>query len=301
MPDPVSSWATALYALAAFVAIPASNGAQDASEIDVVHGRSDINDRMTVPVQLGTKGPYRFLIDTGSQNTVLSTDVAAQLALPPLEKRRIVGVAGTQLANTAMLEELGLGRRSFYGLTVLLFESEHIGADGIVGIDSLQSQRVLLDFAQNRMAVGDAKSLGGNSGYEIVVAARRRSGQLIMTSADIDGVRTDVIIDTGSDTSIGNRALQRALGQRANLGKATLNSVTGQQTMADLGQARKLEVGEVNISNVVIAFTDTPAFRVLDLDRRPALMLGMRELRLFKRVAIDFSTRKVMFDLPPNL
>ena len=30
------------------------------------------------------------------------------------------------------------------------------------------------------MAVADARSLGGNRGYEIVVTARRRSGQLIM-------------------------------------------------------------------------------------------------------------------------
>ena len=31
------------------------------------------------------------------------------------------------------------------------------------------------------------------------------------------------------------------------------------------------------------------------------MMLGMRELRLFKRVAIDFSSRKVMFDLPKGV
>jgi hypothetical protein len=28
------------------------------------------------------------------------------------------------------------------------------------------------------------------------------------------------------------------------------------------------------------------------------LLLGMSELRLFNRVAIDFSTREVLFDLP---
>ena len=89
---------------------------------------------------------------------MLSTDLATQLALAPIEKRRIVGVAGIEMADTAVLDELGLGRRSFYGLTVLLFESQHIGADGIVGTESLQSQRVLLDFAHNRMAVGDAKA-----------------------------------------------------------------------------------------------------------------------------------------------
>jgi predicted aspartyl protease len=292
-------WAFSAYALIGV--IPASNGAQDASEIDVVRGRVDAGDRMTVPVQLGGGGPYRFLIDTGSQSTVLSTDLAARLALTQLAKRRVVGVAGSELADTAVLDELGLGRRSFYGLTVVLFESEHIGADGIVGIDSLQSQRVLLDFARNRMAVGDAKSLGGNGGYEIVVTARRRAGQLIMTSAEIDGVKTDVVIDTGSDTSIGNRALQRALGRRGNLPQGILTSVTGQQATADIGLARTLDVGEVKIRNLAIAYVDSPAFTALGLDRRPALMLGMRELRLFKRVAIDFSTRKVMFDLPNDL
>jgi hypothetical protein len=52
----------------------------------------------------------------------------------------------------------------------------------------------------------------------------------------------------------------------------------------------------MNISNLPLAFTDTPAFAALELDRRPAIMLGMRELRMFKRVAIDFTSRKVFFD-----
>lgn len=292
----------ALFAYAAFAAIPAASGsAQDASNVEVVAGRADAADRMTVPVQIDSKGPYHFLLDTGSQKTVLSTDLATRLALAPIEKKRIIGVAGFGTADTAVIDELGLGRRSFYGLTVLLFEARHIGADGIVGTESLQDQRVLMDFTRNLVAVGDAKSLGGNSGYEIVVTARRKSGQLIMTHADIDGVRTDVVIDTGSDTSIGNRALQRALGQRGALGKAVLSSVTGQDAVADLGYAKRLGVGDVRISNIVIAYTDGPAFEALELNRRPALLLGMRELRLFKRVAIDFSTRKVMFDLPNDL
>jgi hypothetical protein len=294
----------AMLAWAAAAAIPAASAAgsaQEAGDVEVLAGRADANDRMTVPVQIGTNGPYRFLIDTGSQKTVLSTDLAALLELAPISKRRIVGMAGIDTADSAEVDELALGRRSFYGLTVLLFESEHIGADGIVGIDSLQSQRVLLDFARNRMAIGDAKTLGGNSGYEIVVTARRRSGQLIMTNAVIDGVRTDVVIDTGSDTSIGNRALQAALGQRRDLGQAVLTSVTGQRITADMGYARRFQVGDINISNIVIAYSDGPAFAALKLAERPALMLGMRELRLFRRVAIDFSTRKVMFDLPSGL
>ena len=92
----------------------------------------------------------------------------------------------------------GLGRRSFYGLTVLLFESRHIGADGIVGTESLQDQRVLLDFAHNRMAVGDARSLGGNTGYEIVVTAR----VLACLSPFDDGIQLqDIVLQTCSGSA----------------------------------------------------------------------------------------------------
>lgn len=291
----------ALLSSAALAAV-AAPGAEHIGDVEVIAARADSSDRMTVPVQIGSNGPYRFLIDTGSQKTVLSTDLATRLALTPTERRTIIGVAGSEEADLTVIDELGLGRRSFYGLSVLLFEARHIGADGIVGIDSLQSQRVLIDFARNTMAVGDAKALGGNSGFEIVVTARRRSGQLIMTQANIDGIRTDVVIDTGADTSIGNRALQRALGQRGKLQQVVLYSVTGQQATADMGYARGLEVGrDISIRNLLIAFSDTPAFAALNLSKRPALLLGMRELRLFKRVAIDFSTRKVMFDLPTGV
>ncbi len=276
----------------------AANPLPEAGDIDIIKTRTDVDRRMTVPVRIGQQGPFRFVIDTGSQTTVLSTDLARQLALAPARTARIVGIGGSQTVSTAIVEELGLGKRSLYSLEVALLEAAHIGADGIVGIDSLQRQRVLLDFARNTMAVGDARSLGGNCGFEIVVTARRRRGQLIMTDAVIDGVRTDVVIDSGAETSMGNRALQNALSRRRTTEQAILISVTGQRITADIGYPRKLEFGAIGITNLLVAYADAPVFAVLELERKPALLLGMRELRLFKRVAIDFDRRKVYFDTP---
>lgn len=272
--------------------------ADPASELDVIKIRPDSERRMTVPVRFGDNGPYHFVIDTGSQTSVVSIDLAARLAIPLARKARIIGIGGTETVDTGIVAQMGLGRRSLNDLEVALLEAHNIGADGIVGIDSLQQQRVMLDFANNLMSVGTAKSLGGNSGFEIVVTARRRLGQLIMTNAVIDGIHADVIIDTGADTSIGNRALQNALSRRSTYQQVKLISVTGQEIVADLGFPRKLTIGEIDITNLVVAYADTPVFTVLDLERRPALLLGMRELRLFKRVAIDFDKRKVYFDLP---
>jgi predicted aspartyl protease len=282
---------------------PASAQASPASAQanEVIRTRLDEQRRMTVPVRIGTQGPFHFVIDTGSQTTVLSTALAAELAIRPSRTARIIGIGGTGTVETARVDQLHLGRRSFADLEVALLEQQYIGSDGIVGIDSLQRQRVLLDFGKNRITVGDARSTGGNSGFEIVVTARRKRGQLIMTDALIDGVRADVIIDTGADTSIGNRALQKAMSRRKTAEQVTLTDVTGQTITADIGYPRKLVIGGIDINNLLVAYTDAPVFDVLDLNRRPALMLGMRELRLFKRIAVDFSTRRVYFDTPDAL
>ncbi|WP_225207661.1 retroviral-like aspartic protease family protein [Novosphingobium huizhouense] len=258
----------------------------------------DGSHRMTVPVRIGPAGPYDFLVDTGAERTVLARDIAIRLGLGASGTARMIGVAGEQDVDLVHVEEIGLGSRSFYGLSAPLLEGANIGADGIVGLDSLQGQRVLLDFDRNRMAIGDAGDLGGSRGFEIVVTARRKSGQLIMTDAVLDGVRTAVVIDTGSDASIGNRALQQALSRRHKLDQAQLFSVTGQSIMADIGLARRLELGRLVMTNTTIMFADAPPFDRLGLARKPALLLGMNQLRLFHRVAIDFAARRILFDMP---
>lgn len=272
--------------------------AEEVSETEIIQGGRDREKRMTVPVAVQGNGPYEFVIDTGSQRTVLSTDLASRLALEPGPTLRIIGVAGTEDVQSAYVEQLELGKREYSGLHAPLFESEHIGADGIIGTDSLQQQRVQIDFGKNQMEIGSRKSLGGNGGYEIIVTARALSGQLVMTDALIDGVRTAVVIDTGASYSVGNQALRRALAKRSNHGTVVLTSVTGQSTIAEIGFAKMLKLRDINISNLLVAYTESPAFGALGLSDKPALFLGMRELRVFKRIAIDFASHKVLFDIP---
>ena len=164
-----------------------------------------------------------------------------------------------------------------------------------------------------KVAIIGAGAIGGYVGVKLALAgedvtflvrganltAIKSNGvKLIMADATIDGIRTEVVIDTGAENSIGNLALQRALARRHDHGTTMLVSVTGQEIEASLGYARKLTIADMSINNLQIAYADGPAFAALDLDKRPALLLGMRDLRSFDRVAIDFATRKVLFDLP---
>jgi predicted aspartyl protease len=274
------------------IAPPEENDADE-----TLQAKTDLADRMTIDVAIHGDGPFRFLIDTGSQRTVISTALAETLMLPSGPTVRVVSIAGEVWTPTAKVDDIAVGERSFRDLTVPLLKDHHIGADGILGTDSLQHQRVVLDFARNTIQIGDPHEMGRSRGYEIVVRAKHRSGRLIMTDALVDGIRTDVIIDTGASTTIGNRALQRAMRERLE-GAGMLTSVTGQTLPVQFQLAKTLKVDALEVSNVAIAFADAPAFTELGLDERPAIFLGMRELRAFKRVAIDFTTRKILFDLP---
>lgn len=280
------------------VEVATAESALPPSTPEIIDLSVDGHRRMTVPVRIGGTGPFEFLIDTGAERTILSRAVAARLGLAATNTATLVGVAGSQVVDIVEVEEMNLGRRSFYGLVAPVLEGHFIGADGIVGLDSLQDQRVLLDFAANRMTVEDADAPGRNKGYDIVVRARSRSGQLIMADARVDGVPTQVIIDTGANTSIGNLALQRALARRRAHSRTELISVTGQTVAADMGLASTMELGGMKLANTMLAFTDAPAFHKLKMARKPAMLLGMDQLRLFRRVAIDFSAKRILFDLP---
>lgn len=277
---------------------PASEAGHTTDDIEqTLKTGTDRDERMMVNVAVQGKGPYRFLIDTGSQQTVVSNDLAGTLGLPLGPEVTVLGMAGTSNVSTARVDTIAIGAKSFKDLTVPLLEAEHIGADGIVGTDSLQGQRVTLDFANNSIAIAPAKLSAQNSGYEIVVHARKRLGRLIMADAKVDGIHVDVVIDTGATSAVGNLALQNVMRKQV-AGVVRLSSVTGDDLPAELVIAHSLQIEKLSLTNVAIAFADSPAFRELGLQKRPALFLGMRELRVFKRIAIDFSTRKVLFDLP---
>ena len=47
-----------------------------------------------------------------------------------------------------------------------------------------------------------------------------------------------------------------------------------------------------------VAFADVAPFERFGLTKRPALLLGMDALRIFRRVDIDFPNRQVRFLMP---
>jgi predicted aspartyl protease len=281
------------------------NGQVDTTtQTEDIKFRNDLYDRMTVAVRLSGTGPYRFLVDTGADRTAISREIAAKLKLTTGEKASLHSIAGVSTVSTATVPELQLTRRNVQVVEAPVLESSNMGADGILGTDSLKSQRVLFDFEGQTLSVVPSKKY--DAAFDpsaIVITAKNRNGRLIITEATANGRRLTVVLDTGAQVSIGNSALRRELLGRSGSGGSQvvqLQSVTGSTIAGDYTFARKLEMGGVTLNNLPIVFADAHTFKTLGLDKKPALLLGMNALRAFKKVSIDFANKTFRVVLPEH-
>lgn len=279
---------------------PAASAAKDTTS--VINMQREQSSRMMVPVTIMGEGPFHFLIDTGSQATAIARDLADRLGLTDRSPATVVAMASRRLVETAVVPGFELGKHSAtIGAAPLLERANISGADGILGLDMLQDQRVLIDFSANTMELVSAGQLHTKSGYEIVVRAKRKLGQLIITHARLNNVPVALIVDTGAESSIGNLQLLDRLKSQDADGEALLTDVNGVNKSGRWHTGNRLNLGRINLNNFPIIFANSPSFKALGLEDKPALILGMSQLRAFKRVIIDFPARRVVFDLPASV
>ncbi len=264
-----------------------------------------IDDRMTVPVQIAGAGPFRFVIDTGSERTVISRQLAGTLGLASAGAVNVVTMSGRTRVGTVVIPSLRLSSVPGIGrIDAPALDAQDLGGMGLLGIDTLQDHKVVIDLDAKTMAVAPSVKLKRTPAAapgEIVVRARSTMGQLIVTDADVDGTKVRVVLDTGSAVTIGNSALKRLMQRTGRFQPVTVYSATGGAVTADYGRAGRIRLASVQFTDMPIAFADVAPFAHFGLDRRPALMLGMDALKSFRRVDIDFANREARFLLPRGI
>lgn len=260
--------------------------------------------RMTVPVSIGGAVSQPFVIDTGAERTVVSRQLAERLRLAAGPQVRLTTMTGSAQVQTVVVPSLAVGPvRDVQAFNAPALEAGHLGAEGLLGIEQLRNHMVAIDFDRREMAVRPSRGTSrarsvARDPDEIVVVARNRMGQLIVTEAQLEGQRVTVVLDTGSQVSMGNLALQRRLRQIALKGPIELASVTGEKLTVNYHIAARVQIGGVMMRGLPVAFADVPPFAHFGLSDQPALMLGMDALRAFRRVEIDFPARRVRFLMP---
>jgi predicted aspartyl protease len=258
-----------------------------------------VNTRMTVEVMVNGQGPYRFLVDSGADTSVVGWRIARDLQLPLARPVTLHGMTGSAVVDRVKVAELQLGSSLVHELELPTLREVDLGGEGMIGIDALVEQRLMMDFEKRVIKSEDARQPAQLLDGEIVVRARAKRGQLILTQVRAAGLPLEAVIDTGSEITIGNLKLRDKLikGNKDKFVTVEATGVTGVTIPLQLARVGELRLGSVKFKNVPIAFADAPPFTVFGLQDEPALLLGTDLLETFRRVSLDFRARKVRFQL----
>ena len=116
---------------------------------------------------------------------------------------------------TANVPDLQLTSRPVRVVDAPVLERSNMGADGILGVDSLRSQRIEFDFEGQTMSIvpSAARDMPDEPGRDRHPgrAAQRPAGR---HRSHVNGRSVTVVLDTGAQISVGNEALRRQLARR---------------------------------------------------------------------------------------
>jgi predicted aspartyl protease len=256
--------------------------------------------RLTVQVRINDLGPYAFLIDTGANASVISSELAALLSLPAGSPVNLHGIAGVETVETVTAASVAVGRRVRKDLTLSVLPGRFIQAPGILGLDWLGAQGLVLDFSREEMRLGSIAPHTDESTVSVPIKATRSGLHLI--EASVSGAATLAFLDTGSTTTVGNMALMRQAIRRqavsSDWADIELLSLTGQTMTGRLAALKTVSLGKVNLRNLPVVFGPVHTFDYWGLSDRPALLIGIDVLNAFESVALDFTRGQVHFRLP---
>ena len=133
---------------------------------------------MSISVTLNHSGPYDFLVDTGSEVTIIEPSLAAELHLEPKGTADVV--TGLRHTETGVVspEVIEVGSHPFYGplLSVAsLAQFQARGIRGILGEDLLMDFDLLIDREKKILCLDPAKEMRESLRGERVSIVRQGS------------------------------------------------------------------------------------------------------------------------------
>ncbi|WP_116092111.1 aspartyl protease family protein [Sphingomonas crusticola] len=257
-----------------------------------------IETRLSVEVRVNDRGPYQFIVDSGADTSVIGLRIARDLELPLGTPAILNGMTDRNIVDRVKVDSLTLGPSTIRDLQLPALREDDLGGQGMIGIDALVRRRLMMDFEKRLIKVEDATTPVISFPGEIVVVARRKRGQLILTHIRARGIALDAVIDTGSQVTIGNLKLRdRLVRRRQAFQTVEAIGVTGKAIDLQMAVIPELQIGAIVIRNLPVAFADLPPFQMFGIADEPALLLGTDVLNTFRKVSLDFEARKVRFQL----
>lgn len=147
-------------------------------------------------VFVGGKGPFRFLVDTGSQTSLLDPKLAERLGLKAQFRVEMVTQLKTSLVPGMRTQGLRVGKTALPELELVfqdLTEAQQLypAIDGLLGLNALAGFNFMLTPGSGRLELGGPRPLGPAVPFT-------RMEDRIALKARMGNETLDLILDSGS-------------------------------------------------------------------------------------------------------
>jgi predicted aspartyl protease len=120
--------------------------------------------QMIVQVSINDAGPYDFLLDTGTQMTVVDRSLAAELGLPTSGNAIVAGISFEGQIKFAHLEMVKLGEYASTNRRVLVYDMNKLqrarfAIRGLLGQDFLSGFNVFIDNTHSVLCIDDTGAM----------------------------------------------------------------------------------------------------------------------------------------------
>jgi predicted aspartyl protease len=284
--------ALALAGLLAACAAPCAYDAGDPLPVTAVR------DLPMVPVRINGQA-VPFLLDTGATNSVLLPEAVERLRLPTDALRTTAGhgIGGEFQLQNALLGELRVGQRALRNLTLPVIAHAQPGQSimaGVLGADFLRSYDLEIDMPARRMTLHGARSCRSGPppwvGDSDSIPVQVLPNGWVTLRAEVDGVPTDALLDTGASITIVNQSAALRMGMpEVVLTQPAVGQVHGAgQERLDMRVHRfsSLRIGQEVLRDVPVGIAATPAADPF------SLVIGQNYMAT-RRLWLSYATRRL--------
>jgi len=200
-------------------------------------------------VSINGTGPYRFLVDTGTQSTALKSQIARTMKLVPTYRVTLETPAGSQIVPAARVHQITVGPFKVADFEVLWYDVHDVlddQIDGILGQNFLSQFDFLLDFKHCEITIGPPSGLADYVDGEKVYFQNNEGRMIIPIRFSPRGRPSDFVLDSGASVLVLPPQLATAFEAESS---ARLLTNLGEESVR-LGIVRKLFIGGSAFLNV---------------------------------------------------
>ena len=258
--------------------------------------------QMIVAVSINHSGPYHFLLDTGTQMTMIDPSLAVELHLNTQGSAAVTGVGFQTAASFAQLDQLEVGSHAVANQKALVFDiknphSVDLHYRGVLGEDFLGQFDMLIDNAHNLLCLDDSAAMRADvKGPRIALLPLEETtigepsfSSLIISARLSDGMRpVRLKLDSGTNAPfLFDRPHYMAPGSIRSVG----GGLNGAQRSFSTLPPQDLKIGSLKFPNVSFAtFADSQR------DSRTRTSDGLLTLGLFRSVFICHADHFAVFE-----